>query len=164
MNSGTSLHYLCDSLTEEIIPKTNADAYILKYSTKNERKILKAFLLARLHQLFCELFHSKIQTHQNNSIMECYVMDSKIIQLIIQGVIETGEYTLEGIAYYTRIPLDVIYDAACGISNQFSITPWARIVDLYIQVKPDVTEVLIDKLLEIKNKNHSAFSSLLNEV
>lgn len=56
----------------------------------NERKILKAFLLGRLHQLFCELFRSKMQNNQNNSLMEYYVMDSKIIQILIQDIIETG--------------------------------------------------------------------------
>lgn len=161
MNSATDLYYR-NVLTKEIVPKNNAYAFILKFSAKNERKILKAFLLGRLHQLFCELFHNKIQLNPNSS-MECYTMDSKIIQLLIHGIVETGEYTLEGIAYYTRIPFDVIYDAACGISNQFSITPWARVVDLYIQVKPDVAQVLIDKLLEIKNKNRAALSSLLTE-
>lgn len=128
-----------------------------------ERKILKAFLLGQLHKLFSELFHNKIQCNQNNSLMECYAMDSKIIQLFIQGIVETGEYTLEGIALYTRIPFDVIYDAACGISNQFSITPWARVADLYIQVKPDVAKALIEKLLELREKSRGAFSLLLNE-
>lgn len=154
MNSATTL----ETIQHHVIP-----TFITKFSPKNERKILKAFLLARLHQLFCELFQNKMQCNQNNSSMECYTMDSKIIQLLIQGIVETGEYTLEGIAFYTRIPFDVIYDAACGISNQFSITPWARVVDLYIQVKPDVTQVLITKLIEIKGKNRGAISSLLNE-
>jgi hypothetical protein len=90
-------------------------------------------------------------------------MDSKIIQFLIQGIIETGEYTLEGVAHYTRIPFDVIFDAACGNNNQLSITPWARIVDLYMQVKPDVTQLLFNKLIEIKDKNHFALSLLLNE-
>jgi hypothetical protein len=90
-------------------------------------------------------------------------MDSKIIQTLIQGIVETGEYTLEGIAHVTRIPFDVIFDAACGNNNQFSITPWARIVDLYMQVKPEVTQLLFNKLLEIKDKNHFALSLLLNE-
>ena len=140
-----------------------SSAAIPKFSAKNERKILKAFLLGRLQTLFCDLFHTKIQCNQNNSSMECYAMDSKIIQILIQGIVETGEYTLEGIAYYTRIPFDVIYEAACGINKQFSITTWIRVVDLYIQVKPDVVQVIIDKLLEIKNKNHAALLSLLNE-
>jgi hypothetical protein len=129
---------------------------------KNERKVLKAFLLGRLHKLFCELFHSNLQ-HNFNSSLESYAMDSKIIQLLILEIIETGEYTIEGIAYRTNIPFDVIYDAVCGINNQISITPWARVVDLYMQVKPDVTQMLIDKLLDIKNTNHTGFSSLLIE-
>jgi len=136
---------------------------ILTFSAKNERKILKAFLLGSLQNLFYELFNNKLQFNKNNSLMECYAMDSKIIQLLIQGIIESGDYTLEGIAYYTRIPFDIIYDAACGISNQFSITPWAKVVDLYTQVRPDIINILIDKLIEIKTKNHCAFSSLLND-
>jgi len=95
--------------------------------------------------------------------MECYDMDNRVIQFLIQSIIETGEYTLEGIAFHTRIPFDVIYDAACGIPNQFSITPWVRIIALYLQVKPDVAQLSIDRLLEIKDKNPTAFSSLLSE-
>src|SRR3990167_10636420 len=138
------------------------NTFILKCSNKNERKILKAFLLGQLHQLFCTLFQNKIEFNKNIST-EDYVMDSKIIQFLIQGIVETGEYTLEGIALYTHIPFDVIYDAACGINNQFSITPWVRVIDLYMQVKPDITKILIDKLLEMKEKNLSSLSALLNE-
>lgn len=135
----------------------------LKYSLENEKKILKAILLWCLHKLFSDLFKQKIQVIKNQFLMECYVMDSKILQLILQGIIETGEYTLEGVACYTRIPLDVIYDAACGLNNQVSITPWARVVDLYIKVKPDTAQILIDKLIELKNKNSAALSCLLTE-
>lgn len=137
--------------------------FVLKFSKKSERKILKVFLLSRLHQLFYELFLRKMQCNNNVYSKEYYAMDSQIMQLIIQGIIETGEYTLEGIAFYTRIPFDIIYDAACGINNQFSITPWARVVDLYLQLKPDVAKILIDKLIEIKKKDRSAFSLLLTE-
>lgn len=90
-------------------------------------------------------------------------MDSKIIQLLIKSIVETEEYTLEGIAHYTHIPFDVIYDAACGIKNQFSITPWARVVGLYLKVNPDITQILAKKLLEILNQNTGGCSSLLNE-
>jgi len=136
---------------------------VLKFYTQNERKILKALLLSCLHRLFCEIFHNKIQPGKTNSSMECYTMDGKIIQFLIDGIVETKEYTLEGIAYYTRIPFDVIFDAACGNNNQLSITPWARVADLYLQVKPDVVQLLFNKLIEIKDKNHFALSLLLNE-
>lgn len=162
MNS--TIHLYSPSIsTREIIHKKYIPTIILQFSEKNEREILKAFLLGQLHQLFCELFQKKMLHNDNDSSMECYTMDSKIIQFLIQGIVETGEYTLEGIAFYTHIPFDVIYDAACGIKNQFSITPWARIVDLYLQVKPDITKILIDKLLEMKEKNFSSISDLLKE-
>lgn len=133
----------------------------LKFYNQNKRKILKIFLLNQLHQLFYEIFQNKIQTEKTNFSMECYTVDSKIIQFLIQGIIETGEYTLEGIAYHTRIPFDIIFDAACGISNQLSITPWARIATLYIQAYPEIAKILSNQLLEIKDKND--LSLLLNE-
>lgn len=161
MNSATYLNQ--NNFSNRPMMPVDIDGVFLKYSLRNERKILKAFLIGQLQKLFCEIFQDKIQNSQNHSSMECYAMDTKIIQILIQGIVETGEYTLEGIAYYTRIPFDVIYDAACGISNQFSITPWTRIVDLYTQVKPDVAQLLIEKLLEIKERNRGAFSGLLSE-
>lgn len=136
---------------------------LLEFYTKNKRKMMKAFLLSRLHQLFCNLFHSRTASEKNNSSMESYTVDSKIIQFLIQGIIDSGEYTLEGIAHYTRIPFDIILDAACGNNTQLSITLWARVADLYMQVTPHITQLLFDYLIEIKNKNHHALSLLLNE-
>jgi hypothetical protein len=138
-------------------------SFILKFSKKNERKILKAFLIASLYKVLGELFKDQMKFKDENFSMECHIMDSKIIQFLLHEIVETGEYTLEGIAYYTHIPFDVIYEAACGINNQFSATPWAKVVDLYMQVKPDTTKILIEKLLEIINKNTTGFSSLLKE-
>lgn len=128
----------------------------------NERKILKTILLGHLHQLFCDLFAQKIQ-NDDYFLLESYAMDSKIIQALIRGIVETGLYTLEGIAYHTRIPIEVIYDVASGINNQFSITLWTRVTVLYMQVKPEIATILTDKLLDIKNKNNAAFLFLLNE-
>lgn len=134
----------------------------LRFSPANERKILKIFLLGYLHNLLCEIFEKK-NFYFNINTLESYAMDSKIIQLLIQGIVETGEYTLEGIAYHTRIPFDIVYDAACGINNHFSITPWTKVVDLYMKVRPDIAQVLLDRLLEMKSKNDAAFSLLLLE-
>ena len=159
MNSAMDLKYY--NPPEEIFPP---DTTPLEFSPSNERKILKVILLGYLHQIFCEIFKHKLQFDNKNISEECYTMDSKIMQLIINGIIETGEYTLEGIAYHTRIPQDIIYDAATGINNQFSITPWARLVDLYLQVKPDIAQALINRLLDLKNKNAAAISLLLAEI
>jgi hypothetical protein len=130
----------------------------------NERKILKAFLLNQLHKLFLQLFESTIQNNQDHISMECYAMDNKMIQLLIHRIVETGDYTLQGVAYYTRIPFDVIFDAACCNNNQLSLTLLIRIMELYLQVNPDIERILIDRLLEIKEKNNCTLLSLLNEL
>jgi hypothetical protein len=130
---------------------------------ENEIEILKFFLLGFLHKLFSEIFKNQQDSNQYNLSMESYAMDSLIVQSILKGIIETGEYTLEGIAYYTQIPFDVIYDAASGIHNHFSVTPWAKIANLYLQVKPEIAQLLINRLLELKNQNNSLFSLLLNK-
>jgi hypothetical protein len=131
-----------------------------KFGTKDGRKVLMALLLGQLHEIFNLVFQDSIE---NNSSMECYTMDSKVIQLLISGIVDSGDYTLEGIAYYTRIPFDVIMDAACGNSTQISITPWARIVGLYIQVNPDISRVLFERLLELSEKKQAGIASLVNE-
>jgi hypothetical protein len=138
-------------------------ALLAKFTVKDGRRILKVLLLGRLHQLFCDLFENRFKDLDSHISTECYAMESKIIQFLISGIVESGDYTLEGIAYYTRIPFDIILDAACGKNSEFSITPWAKIVDLYIQVNPEVTQVLFDKLQEIREKNNGSVSVLLNE-
>lgn len=135
----------------------------LKYSIRNERQILKAILLGRLNRLFSEIFQTEINMYLNHLSTECYAVDNKIIQLLIRGIVETGEYSLEGIAHSTRIPLDIIIDAACGKNNQFSITTWTRIVELYMQVKPEITQILFKKIQELRINNLNSFTELLNE-
>lgn len=115
---------------------------------KNEKKLLKIFLLSCLHQLFCDQFINLMQSDDNNHPLECYTMDTKITQLLIHGIVESGEYTLEGIALHTRIPVDVIYDAVFGKLNQITITPWSRIVGLYLQVKPEISKKVFERLIE----------------
>ncbi len=130
--------------------------------SKNERKLLKLFLLGKLHQIFYELFQNQLSEKKNFLMEEYYTMDSKIIRFLINNLVATGEYTMEGVAYYTRIPFDVIYEAACGITNEFSINFWVKIVDLFMKAHPKIEEILIDKLIEEKTKK-SPFSELLKE-
>ncbi len=136
---------------------------VSKFLTFKERKMLKLVLLNCLHELLIELFQKKIQSEKFSYSMESYAVDSRILQFIIESIVETGEYTLEGIAHYTRIPFDVIFDAACGNNTQLSITLWIKIVDLYMQIKPELTRLLFNKLIEIKDQKYFTLSLLLND-
>jgi len=107
---------------------------------KHERLLLKVFLLNQLHQILCEIFSRQLKTDNSYFSKEIYEMDTKIIQLLIQSITNTEEYTLEGISYYTHIPFDIIFEAACGIRNQLSMTFWVRLIDLYPSVPATVRQ------------------------
>jgi hypothetical protein len=133
---------------------------------KMERTLLQGLILLHAHHLFHNLFfQAKILQIDPNVFfhMECYSMDQKIIQLVIRGILESGQYTLEGIAYYTRIPFDIILDAACGHQHELSMTAWSRIVGLYMQVRPDVSKLLLKKLLQLESEDQITMTMLLNE-
>lgn len=134
---------------------------------KNEKKLLKFFLVSYLHQFFHSFYHKNFQFDLGKNYRlttECYEMDEKIIGNLISEIVKTGEYTIEGIATYTKIPLDIIIDATCGTCNQLSVTLWTRIIDLYMQVKPDVSKVFFDKLVSLIEKNNFRVSCLLTEI
>lgn len=131
---------------------------------KTERKFLKGILISCLHKFFCNLFYKNFQFDLGKNFKlttECYTMDEKIIQILIREIVETGEYTLEGIATYTGIPIDIIIDVACGSMSQFSITLWIRIIDLYMQVKPEISKFFFVRLIETIEKDHFNLSHLL---
>lgn len=134
---------------------------------KNEKKLLKVFLVTHLQKFFCSLYHKNFQFYLGKNYeltTESYEMDGKIIETLISEIVKTGEYTLEGIATYTKIPLDIIIDAACGTCHQLSVTPWTRIVDLFMQVRPDITKAVFEKLISIIEENNLKLSSILNEI
>lgn len=129
------------------------------------KRVVGIFLLCRLQNLIEGIFKASAWNDLSNKVnlaMECYDMDQKIIQFIIRSIVESGEYTLEGISYHTRIPFDVILDVMCGNkSAHISVTLWARMMDLFMQVRPEVSQILLDRLVDLKNDHAGAVSSLL---
>lgn len=134
-----------------------------KHFAVNERKMLKAVLLGCVHQLFFDIYEHEIHLNKNQFTLECYEMDNKIIQQVIQTIIDSKQYTSEGIACHTRVPLDVINEAASGLNKQPSITTWTRLIIMFMEVNPEFAGLLVEKLLELKDKNFAAFSLLLQE-
>lgn len=130
----------------------------LTLNKQNEQTLLKAVLLAIVQNFLQETIiksHKKFQK-------ESYAMDQQIMKLIIQGILDTGNYTLEGIAYDTNIPFDVIYEAALGHTRELSITPWSRIIALFFNARPDIAQLLINKLLHALGKERGVLNALLN--
>lgn len=126
-----------------------------------ERNLIKAVLFMYFYQHVHGNYEAGKERGLMGSTLECYTMDTKLIQYLIREILATGNYTLEGIALYTHIPFDVILDAATGRTQHLFVTSWMKIVELYTQVKPDVVRVLLEKILEMCEKDPRALEALL---
>ena len=156
---------MCQKLTsqERLSPPSPDLSQIVKVDKYKQKKLLQAFLLTHLQVLFYKTYQKVIRQQPNDSTREYDAMDSNITQQVIRDIVATGEYSLEGIAYYTRIPFDVIFDGVCGKNNRLSTTSWTRIVGLYLQVKPEMLQRLSDPILKMKEKHDFLLSLLLQD-
>jgi len=68
-------------------------------------------------------------------------------QLIIQDILETEEYTLQGISFYTDIPVDVINELASGINIYPSFILFRKILELHKSVRRDIYDAIRQKII-----------------
>lgn len=145
---------VCDPANSALFKATHP-----RFTLKTERALTKMTLLCLIQNFLQEMNHfsyidTKIRTH---------TMDGPLIQMLIQAILESGEYTLEGIAYYTQTPLDILMDAATGLRCDFSIHSWTRLTALFLNARPDIGNIVINRLLHSLQKGKSAFEYLLTE-
>ena len=116
---------------------------------KDDSSLLKLFLVIRLRKLLAEIL---LGDPNHVAYMEGCKMDAKIIPAIIKSIIESGDYTLEGSSLYTKIPQDILLDAACGNISQISVSFWSNLMNIYIQTRPEISQLLVEKLLDMKKQ------------
>ena len=75
------------------------------------------------------------------------MIDSHLIQFLIQDILETKEYDLKGIAIYTNTTIEVLEDLSAGINRDPSLSVSERIMSLYLTVKRSFYNSLIRKIL-----------------
>lgn len=123
----------------------------LQNLSKKETLILEAELFTRLceklRELFIEDFKDYFRLLNFNIKKENVMTENKFLRCIIDDVLATGDYTLSGIAYYTQIPIDVIYDIAIGINTDPSSTLFKKLIALHRSVRPDLYSGIIKKII-----------------
>jgi len=120
-------------------------------SSQQEKQLLNAFLLWYVYRYFHASYQEQSQhdgIQYSDQIMENYEMDGRIIRFMMSEMIEAGDYTLEGMANYAKIPLDSLIDLACGNNAAPSITLWTKIIGLYMQSRPNLCQSLWEKSRE----------------
>jgi len=76
------------------------------------------------------------------------MIDAGVIRFLINDIIATEEYNLEGVANYMRVPLDVIVDLVTGININPSLAISTKIIELHTTVRKPVYGEIIKKIAE----------------
>ena len=117
--------------------------------TKNEIMLLELELFSRVLEELEILF-----THQHKDYfrllkftheMESAMIENHLIRYIINDILSTGEYSLEGIAYHTQIPQEVIFEIATGLQDCLSLSLSQKIIELHRSVRNDIYQAILQK-------------------
>lgn len=89
-----------------------------------------------------DYFHlMKFNIEKENSMLE-----TNLVHLIIQDILFTGEYNLEGIAHYTNTHEDVIQEVYSGLNQNPSATLLRKILELHRMVRRDLYHEISKKV------------------
>lgn len=129
----------------------------LSQLTKNEKFLFESYILVCLHRELFKKFkldHGKsLDFIKYDATTEDMMLETNFLLYIIKDILATEEYSLIGIANYTRMPEEVIYDLVSGMNKAPSSLLWQKIINLHSLVRRDLYCELIKKI--ILNPKHA---------
>lgn len=132
-----------------VLPLCNLVGIDTSKISKNEFLILEAFLLSRIYQELIEAFKPECRDFSNLSKRyaetENIMLESNLTRLIITDILNSEEYTIQGIATYTDTHNDVILDIASGKCIPSALL-YKRIIELHRIVRRDLYDSILAKI------------------
>src|SRR5579883_767084 len=91
--------------------------------TKQERSILEIEIFVRICEELKKIFKYKDYFYlmKFNFEMENAMLDTNLLKYVINDILLTEEYSMEGLAYYTQTSVDVISDLIAGRNDTPSV-------------------------------------------
>lgn len=122
--------------------KTDLIFYIFKkyppQLTKTEKKLLEIKLFTHFYYELSKIYYARYQDYQKliKSTQGEPMFGIQFMKELINDILLTEKYSLSGIAHYTRIPEDVLYDIAAGINTNPTFDFSRKLFELHLTVKP----------------------------
>lgn len=76
------------------------------------------------------------------------VLDKNVINLMLQDLIRSEDYTIGGVAAYTDVPEEVVYDIAIGSITNPSLDVSRKIIKLHMGARPALYTRVMQKITE----------------
>jgi hypothetical protein len=119
--------------------------------SKEELALFEANLFTCICVELKNIFKKQYKTYLNaikfNKETEDAMLESQLVRCIINDILATEEYSLTGIAYYTRKPEDVIFEIASGNNIDPSASLLRKIIELHRSVRPSLYQEMIKKIV-----------------
>lgn len=118
--------------------------------TKEENFLLEADLFSRICEDLKEVFREQHREYfylmKFTKEMENIMLEAKFVRLIVQTIISTDEYTIEGIAKYTDTHEDVVQEIYTGQNSNPSATFLRKLIELHRTVRRDLYQEITKKI------------------
>jgi hypothetical protein len=96
-----------------------------KQLTLQEKIILEVEIFTRICEELTEFFWTKNKEYfamiKQNINKEKIMFETKFLKFVVNDILMTEEYSLEGIAFHTQVPEDIICDIASGKNSTPSL-------------------------------------------
>lgn len=109
-----------------------------QHLSKEEAFLLEVSLLTDICNEFIDI-HSLL-TGENKMTY------GKLIHLILNDLIKTNDYTLTGVAHYSNVPEEVIYDISTGINTNPSLEVSRKIIELHKSARSELYQHIMEKI------------------
>lgn len=119
-----------------------------KLLSKEENLLLEAALVSSLCDELAQIYQIKIPANLSKNFQENKNMMTygNIINLILQDLIKSNDYTISGVASYSNVPEEVIYDIAIGSNNNPSLEVSRKIIELHKTARHDLYQKVMQKI------------------
>jgi hypothetical protein len=124
--------------------------------SKEEILVIEAELFKSICYELKEIFRLRYKTYFHlikfSKKKEEAMLDANFARLIIQDILSTHEYDVQGIAYYTNTPQEVVEEVVAGINLNPTALFLRKIIELHRTVRADLYESIIKKIIEAWKK------------
>lgn len=117
--------------------------------TKKELMFLElelfSHVLKELKTLFAHRQQDYFRLLKFTYEMENTMIENNFIRYLINDILSTGDYSIEGIAYHTQIPEEVIFEFVTGRQDGLSLSLSQKIIELHRTVRNDLYQMILKK-------------------
>jgi hypothetical protein len=113
--------------------------------TLKEKMLFEVNLFASICDELMKIFHDRKKYNhlKNNGNKEASMLECNVVKFIIEDLLFSEDYSIEGIAYYTQFPEDVICDVISGKNKMPSLELSRKVIELHRISRPDLYKQII---------------------